>query len=65
VTVTLILADNTEKVYTAKYTSAGNFQAVIPAKDLGALKAGAYTLVVQSVLSTESPAVQASSLVLF
>ncbi|MEN6297672.1 MAG: ABC transporter substrate-binding protein, partial [Rectinema sp.] len=65
VTITLILADNTEKVYTAKYTSAGNFQAVIPAKDLGALKAGAYTLVVQSVLSTESPAVQASSLVLF
>ena len=65
VTVTLILADNTEKVYSAKYTSAGNFQAVIPAKDLGALKAGAYTLVVQSILSTESPAVQASSLVLF
>ncbi len=65
VTVTLILADNSEKVYTAKYSSAGSFQAVIPAKDLGALKAGAYTLVVQSVLSTESPAVQASSLVVF
>ncbi|GAB6277076.1 MAG: ABC transporter substrate-binding protein [Rectinema sp.] len=65
VTVTLILADNTEKVYTAKYVSAGSFQAVIPAKDLGALKSGAYTLVVQSVFNTESPAVQASSLVVF
>jgi peptide/nickel transport system substrate-binding protein len=65
VTITLILADNTEKAYTAKYVSAGSFQAVIPAKDLGALKAGAYTLVVQSVFGTESPAVQASSLVVF
>jgi len=65
VTVTLVLADNTEKAYVAKYVSAGNFQAVIPAKDLGGLKPGAYTLVVQSVFGTESPSVQPSSLVVF
>jgi peptide/nickel transport system substrate-binding protein len=65
VTVSMIMADNSEKLYTAKYVSAGNFQVVIPAKDLGALKPGAYTLVVQSVLASESPSVQASSLVLF
>lgn len=65
VTVTMILADNSEKTYTAKYVNSGSFQAVIPAKDLGALKAGAYTLVVQSVFNTESPAVQASSIVVF
>ncbi|MCE1206724.1 MAG: ABC transporter substrate-binding protein [Spirochaetia bacterium] len=65
VTVTLILADNTEKVYTAKFVSAGNFQAVIPAKDLSGLKSGAYTLVVQSVFGTEAPSVQPAALVLF
>lgn len=65
VTITLVLADNTEKAYVAKYVSAGNFQAVIPAKDLGGLKPGAYTLVVQSVFGTESPSVQPSSLVVF
>ena len=65
VTVSLIKADNTETVYTAKYVKAGTFQAVIPAKDLGALKSGSYTIVVQSVFSTEAPAVQATSLVVF
>ncbi len=65
VTVTLVLADNTEKAYAAKFVSAGNFQALIPAKDLGALKPGAYTLVVQAVFATESPSVLASSLVVF
>ncbi len=65
VTVTLVLADNTEKAYAAKFVSAGNFQALIPAKDLGALKPGAYTIVVQAVFATESPSVQASSLVVF
>lgn len=65
VTVSMIMPDNSEKLYTAKYVSAGNFEVVIPAKDLGALKSGAYTLVVQSVLASESPSVQASSLVLF
>lgn len=65
VTVTMILADNTEKVYTAKFVSAGNFQAIIPAKDLSGLKSGAYTLVVQSVFGTEAPSVQPAALVLF
>lgn len=65
VTVTLVMADNSEKVYSAKYVSAGKFKATIPAKDLSALSPGAYTLVVQSVFSTEAPAVQATSLAVF
>ncbi|MCX7027500.1 MAG: ABC transporter substrate-binding protein [Spirochaetes bacterium] len=65
VTVTIIMPDNTEKVYTAKFVSAGAYQAVLPAKDLGALKPGVYTVVVQSVLSTEAPAVTPAALVLF
>ncbi len=65
VTVTLIKADNTEVTYTAKFISEGTFQATVPAKDLSGLKPGAYTLVVQSVFTTESPSVQASSLVVF
>lgn len=65
VTVTMITGDATEKVYTAKFVKAGNFQVVIPTKDLAALKSGSYTLVVQSVLATESPSVIPATLVLF
>jgi len=65
VSVTLVKADNTEVTYAAKFASAGSFKAVIPAKDLGALKPGSYTVVVQSVLGTEAPAVTPTSIVLF
>lgn len=65
VTVTLIMQDNSEKVYKADFVSAGSFKAVIPAKDLSGLKPGAYTLVIQSVFGSEAPAVQPSSLALF
>ena len=64
VTATLVLADGTEKEYTAKHVKDGAFQAVIPAKDLGALKEGNYTLVIQSFFSTEAPSVVPTSLVL-
>jgi peptide/nickel transport system substrate-binding protein len=64
VKVTLI-ADSQEKVYTARRVAAGEYQAVIPAADMKALKAGSYTLVVESVLAKEAPAVQATTLVVF
>jgi hypothetical protein len=64
VTATLVLADGTEKVYNAKFVKNGSFQATIPAKDLSGLKAGSYTLVVQSAFSTEAPSVVPTSLVL-
>jgi peptide/nickel transport system substrate-binding protein len=65
VTVTMVMPDNSEKVYTAKFVKDGAFEATLPAKDLGSLKPGNYTLVVQSVLADEAPAVTPSSLVLF
>ena len=65
VTVTLVKADGSEMTYAAKYVSPGNFSATIPAKDLGALKPGSYTVVVQSYLATEAPSVYPASLVLF
>ncbi|HOK00006.1 MAG TPA: ABC transporter substrate-binding protein [Termitinemataceae bacterium] len=65
VTLTLIKADNSETVYTARFVSNGNFQVTIPAKDLGALRPGSYTIVIQSVLANEAPAVQPANLVVF
>jgi peptide/nickel transport system substrate-binding protein len=62
---TLVLADGSEKNYVGKFVKAGSFQVVIPAKDLGALKAGPYTLVVQTQLKDEAPAVTSSTIVLF
>jgi len=65
VTVALQLADGTEKVYAAKFIKAGSFEAVIPAKDLGALKPGSYTIVIMSSLASEAPSVEPATLVLF
>jgi peptide/nickel transport system substrate-binding protein len=65
VTATLVLADGTEKVFAAKMVKAGSFQATIPAKELGAMKAGSYTLVIQSQIAGESPSVSPETLVLF
>jgi peptide/nickel transport system substrate-binding protein len=65
VTLSVILPDGSEKAYKASFLKAGTFQAVIPVKDLGALKAGTYTLVAQSVFGDESPSVTTSTLVLF
>ena len=65
VTVTIVKADGSEMTYVAKYVSPGNFSATIPAKDLGTLKPGSYTVVVQSYLGAEAPSVYPASLVLF
>lgn len=65
VTVALQMPDGTEKVYAAKFVKAGSFLATIPAKDLGALKPGSYTIVIMSQLGTEAPSVEPKTLVLF
>ncbi len=65
VTVTVVKPDGSEALYTGKFVSTGAFTVVLPAKDLAALKPGAYTLVVQSFIGNEAPAVSPSTLVLF
>ncbi len=65
VTAALQLPGGGEKVYTAVSKAAGSFVVTIPAKDLGALKAGSYTVVIMSSIGTESPSVSPETLVLF
>lgn len=65
VTVAFQLPDGSEKVYQAKYTKPGVFTATIPAKEMGALKPGAYTVVIISSLAGEAPSVLPKTLVLF
>lgn len=64
VKVTLV-ADGKETVYTAKATKAGVYEASIPAADGDKLKAGAYTVVAESALGSESPAVESGTFVKF
>jgi len=59
------MPDGTEKVYSARYSKAGLFTATIPAKDLGAMKPGSYTVVIMSSLAGEAPSVVPKTLVLF
>jgi len=54
-TVTLTLVGDTTTSYKATFVKAGSWQAVIPAKDLDALKPGSYTVVVEAKLGTEAP----------
>jgi peptide/nickel transport system substrate-binding protein len=63
--VKVTLIGDRETSYTAKLAKAGSFQAVIPAKDLDALKAGSYTLVVEAALGTETAAVDTSNVIIF
>jgi peptide/nickel transport system substrate-binding protein len=67
VSLALQLPDGTEKTYTAKYDGkAGAFTGTIPAKDLGTLKPGAYTVVILTTLGkNDSPAVEPQTIVLF
>jgi peptide/nickel transport system substrate-binding protein len=54
-----------ETTYKASMAKAGSFTAVIPAKDLAALKAGSYTVVVEAALGTEAGAVDTANLIVF
>jgi peptide/nickel transport system substrate-binding protein len=64
VRLTLVAPDG-EKKYTGAFVKAGQFQVKLPVADLAKLKTGSYTLVVESYLGTEAPAVEVSSLVVF
>ncbi len=62
---TLVLADGSEKVYTGAFVKSGSFSVKIPAADLKNLKAGSYTLVIETYLKNEAPATEVTSLVVF
>jgi peptide/nickel transport system substrate-binding protein len=64
VTLTLVTPKG-EKVYKAVFVKAGQFTATIPAADTKGLAAGAYTIVAQSQLAAEAPAVESGMLTLF
>jgi len=61
---TLVTPDG-EKKYPGVFVKAGQFQVKIPKADLAKLKTGSYTLVVESYVGKEAPAVEVSSLVVF
>ncbi len=63
--VKVTLVADKDYAYEAKSSKAGFFSAQIPAKDLAALKAGTYTLVVEASLGAESGATESSSLIVF
>jgi peptide/nickel transport system substrate-binding protein len=54
-----------ETSYTGTYSKDGVYSVKIPAKDLSGLKAGSYTLVVETSLKNEAPSVVPSTLVIF
>jgi len=60
-----LITDSGEKVYTGKFAKLGQYSVTIPGADTNALKAGSYTIVVESFLGTEAPAVQSATLVVF
>jgi len=62
---TLVLADGTEKVYTGSFVKSGELSLKIPVADVKALKAGSYTLVLETSLKNEAPASEVVSLVVF
>jgi hypothetical protein len=60
-----LIAGGKETVYTGTYAKDGVYSLKIPAKDLSALKAGSYTLVIETSLKNEAPAVEPTNLVVF
>jgi peptide/nickel transport system substrate-binding protein len=63
--VKVTLVADKEYSYAGKSSKAGFYTVTLPAKDLAALKAGTYTLVVEAALGSESGAVDTSSLIVF
>lgn len=64
VKATLVVGDK-ETTYAGTYSKDGVYSVKIPAKDLSGLKAGSYTLVVETSLKNEAPSVVPSTLVVF
>ena len=63
--VKVTLVGDKETSYVAKQSKAGSYEAVIPAADLGALKPGSYTVVVEAALGSEAGAVKTSNVIVF
>ncbi len=63
--IKVTLIGDKETSYAGTLVKPGSFQAVIPAKDLDALKAGSYTLVVEASFGDESPTVDTSNVIIF
>jgi len=63
--VKVTLVADKDYVYAAKASKAGLYRALIPAKDLAALKAGTYTVIGEAGLGPESGAVDTASLIVF
>jgi len=63
--VNVTLVADKEYSFAAKMTKAGTFEASVSAKTLDALKAGSYTIVVDSALATESPTVETTNVLIF
>ena len=63
--VKVTLVADKEYSYAGTSSKAGFYTVQLPAKDLAALKAGTYTLVVEAALGSESGAVDTSSLIVF
>jgi len=61
----ILVTPDGDKTYAGKLSKAGEFIVTIPAADSKNLKAGSYTIVVQSVLKSEAPSVQPGNLVFF
>jgi hypothetical protein len=63
--VKVSLIGDTPISFVAKASKAGSYDAVIPAKDLDALKPGSYTIVVEASLTEQAGAVDNSSVTIF
>jgi peptide/nickel transport system substrate-binding protein len=60
-----LVAGGKETTYTGTYAKDGVYSVKIPATDLSALKAGSYTLIVETSLKNEAPSVEPTTLVVF
>jgi len=63
--VNVTLVADKEYSFPAKMTKAGSFEASIPAATLDMLKAGSYTIVVDSALAKEAPTVETTNVLIF
>ena len=64
-TAKVTLVADKDYVFAAKLAKAGTVEAAIPAKVLGTLKAGSYTLVVEAALGNEAPTVETANVLVF
>ncbi len=60
-----LITDDGEKVYNGAFDKTGQYSITIPAADTKALKAGSYTIVIESSMKSEAPAVESATLVVF